>query len=579
MSSLSRLKRGTDYMISKLSNILVKQREDKRKFLVIIWTLLIMSASFYLIRSGHFYYESNDDFYLSMITSGFFGKYYPYTIHNNILIGFFISLLSRISVACNWTTIFYLFCIITSYLCIGIYLINSKEAVVGFLLSCIFFGITYKTLLERMNYSKSAVIIIMSGLLLFTYYLHIREDNFKYRRIKLIFSAIWLILGCLIRYKTTIAVIPFFLLVALYYMDKSSVSAAVRSLKPYALIVLAVIVLWGIDYSVYHIDSEWRTYKEFNDIREQVMDYGIPEYQEYAGQYNEIGLSETDVALFRSWTFADRQVFNSDVLNKILKMKEPRALSLAEIKTVLFEIIQLYKDYFIVLPILLLFAIELLITKGHFFYPTAAMGILGIELAYLIWAGRFPERAVMVCFISTVGMLLLFFEKEPQLGDTTNLKLILAIMIVACLADYKSYCHPYAKEVIAQNHDETVQFLDYISKQEDKLFVWTIDTSITKLQKSYDMLDGFEYGLHKNSVLAGGWPAQSPFMAEKAEAFGNPYNILELLASNSNVFLVSEEELSKEDTLLLYIRQHYNPSAVYNLVEHVNGMYIYSCCP
>ena len=68
----------------------------------VLWIMSCSFLFFYVVRNGLIGYETNDDLYMEIITSGAFGKSSPFTVYTNIIIGYILVFLHKIAPMHNW---------------------------------------------------------------------------------------------------------------------------------------------------------------------------------------------------------------------------------------------------------------------------------------------------------------------------------------------------------------------------------------------------------------------------------------------------------------------------------------------
>ena len=106
-----------------------------------------------------------------------------------------------------------------------------------------------------------------------------------------------------------------------------------RKLRRLGLCVLTFGVLLACVFGVDRWDAsnyqsaEWKEYQEFNQFRSRLLDYGFPDYDSNQEIYEELGISRDAYELYRSWNFNDTEKFNTDVMKKLVDLKQKRPLT------------------------------------------------------------------------------------------------------------------------------------------------------------------------------------------------------------------------------------------------------------
>ena len=169
---------------------------------------------------------------------------------------------------------------------------------------------------------------------------------------------------------------------------------------------------------VYTPGSAEAHYKEYDKARQQLLDYGVPGWDEYQAEYEELGLTKTDVLNLQSWLIADYDRYTADTFKAIVAFRQDRPFQWEYLKDYL--VILSLKPLFILsaLATLLWLIPLLLIKKKKFwvslnpdwkmigrrnwiavFWPYAAL--LGIYL-YFIKIYRVLPIVVTACLLGTL---------------------------------------------------------------------------------------------------------------------------------------------------------------------------------
>lgn len=582
---------------SHFLNIILTSTPKRRTLFSFLWAIFCIAIFAYFGIKGFFNYESNDDVILALITSGFLGEASPYTIYNNIAIGYILSRLTIYFPMLNWSVIFYLSNMLLAYIILGIILIYKNGEVLGGLMSAIFLTCTCNTLLHKMNYSKSAALIFMVGIILFVSLVDVAYEKKQVQNktiyiIALFFSVYLIILGALIRKETLIALIPFAaVLIFKQLMRWKSMSAIV----PYFIVFTVIGLLWTMDYFVYHSNNEWTYFENYNEVRTELMDFYMPEYYSNIDEYAQIGIEECDYRMFKTWSFADDNVFSIDKLNKIKTITDNQQDNIKDIVIKLGGgIVDLFRLYFMMTVAVMLLVILLIFSKPKERYQLILLlGVFLLELCSLIYVDRCKERAVVVPIVGfLVGILAaetakredIFFRSVDDSGrnnksKSSSLLLISGMALLFVITNLVDGMRTVRKDntysLVRQSNFKT--FASEISSDKEHLYVWDCGYSLDEIMKSYAPFEGYDIGYFGNSVWTGAWAYPSPLMYNCDGEYGNTYNIFALLANDENVYLV----IDKDDTELLelyreFIRLHYNSYSNYSLVDSKFGYNVYS---
>lgn len=543
----------------------------------ILW-VFIVTVSFTLFFEYDFNsFEQNDDMFISTISSGIYGQHYIYICFSNILQGIFLSGLSKILPICNWTIILYIGYIYISYIGIGVWAVETKGAVIGGCLSVLFFLTTYDSLLHNMNFSKTGGVLMSVGVVIFAHYTE--KLSGKKSIIPLLISGGMIFAGSLVRRDSIIAFLPFvmILMVSIVLQHRGRWIKGIKEILPWLILTLVIVTAWMIDSMTCKVNAEWKNYKEFNSVRANLDDYGMLDYETHEEIYQKIGYNDIDIKMLSTWHSADDEVFSKENLQEIIQNKVKKEYSFENIKQSLKEMYSnvLKNNYlfYVVLALTLVCGLadpkKLLLLIPNFLLMIA-------ELGYLVFGGRYPERATLLVFMYAFSVIIYAFPKKEELKKAKNGLIAAALLVMVAVGlynmDINEIIENDAREYAYK--EEYRQFLSEISEHQENLYVWDIFAIERVLEGAYTPYEAFDRGVLSNSVYTGGWFVNTPIMANNAERFGEKNNPYKLLADSKNVYLVTLTGTDINDTLS-YIRRHYNENAQAKCVAEINEVAIY----
>lgn len=557
--------------------MMFKNRKITTENLVsLVWACIVILSFFLFYKYDYISFEQNDDMFSSTIPSGIYGQYYIYTF-SNILQGSFLAALSKVVSICNWTIMLYIAYLCISYIAIGVWSIKTRGAIIGGLLSLLFFLTTQYSLLHKMNFSKTGGVLVSVGLVIFAHYA--KELCGKKNMVWLLIPGIMIFAGSMVRNYSVKAAFP---TVVILIMDMIFVSGTVniRTLKrscPWVILILCIVMAWTVDTIVYKSNAEWGSYREYNSVRGNLDDYGMLDYETNQEVYQKIGYNDIDVKMLSTWHSADDEVFSKENLQEIIQNKVKKEYSFENIKQSLKEMYNnvLKNNYlfYVVLALTLVCGLadpkKLLLLIPNFLLMIA-------ELVYLVFGGRYPERATLLVFMYAFSVIIYAFPKKEELKKAKNGLIAAALLVMVAVGLYNMDINEIIENDTREYayREEYRQFLSEISEHQENLYVWDIFAIERVLEGAYTPYEAFDRGVLSNSVYTGGWFVNTPIMANNAERFGEKNNPYKLLADSKNVYLVTLTRTDINDTLL-YIRRHYNENAQAKCVAEINEVAIY----
>lgn len=567
---------GVMNRIKHFEDSLNKNRVKKLLF-SIPWVIGCLVVMLYLFKRGQFRYESNDDLFLSFIVNGIYGEYYKYNMFNSFPLSLLFSTLYSISRTVNWFFLYYYCFIVLSYIVFGVWNICRNRIIVAYLTSMLFVVSTYNALITRMNFSKSASIIIAVGYLLFVSSVDGEIYKRKWNIALRIVSYVFIIGGFLIRWDTCLASLPFLIVLIVYVFLNNN--KQFKCIIPFIGIFVVLVVIWGSNYIAYNTDKDWKNWAEYNSVRAGLLDYYTGDYDGSEELYKEIGISRNDFEALDSWIYADDEVYDLDTMKKLAEIRDQSyakylKINKQNIESAILNSLDLFKYYLVIFVVIFLILMTIPLLKGKDSLVLISLFVLCFgEIFYLVFHQRCPERAFYLPIMVLFVMVIYFMAKAKGRNEWS---IIFSIVCILTFIFYGSnfYTINRSEGFAYVDREETISMLKELSSREDKLYVWD-GHERDILRYVFSPKDVPQFGLEKNFVMLGGWSVPSPIMSERAELFGEKYNYLRLLAYNGNV-----NYITKSDEYLgiieQYIREHYNPDVKAELIETVNGFKIYS---
>lgn len=558
-------------------------KKYRKLLLSVLWVIFCLSFFIYLIKTGRIGYETNDDEFLAMISSGVFGRIYAHTAYNNIIWGAIVAVLSSLFPLHNWTILMYIACILAAYIMLGIIciVITKKNMTGSVVLPLLFVMATFRTLIIKMNYSKSGAVLLGTGIIVLIATLDTEDyKNTEFKIIRVL-SYIMISVGSLVRTGTLMAVVPFFAILVLYILVKYR-----KDIKGRLLIFIgvsaSVLSLWLVGFIVYHADKGWSDYWKYRDVIVELYDYyGIPDYESHAGEYEELGINENDVALLVSWQHGDMDYFDTEKLSRLSDIsKAERHVNVdgEYIEDVIQSIFNLAGEYTIVYVLLMLAVFVTFVGDPRIF--ATALGAVGVcfgEIGYLIYKGRFPERSFMleiIVALCTVIYLCVKGYADTELKFTGTVSLVLIMLF-----GYFTLGFSDIKEIepfTIKNRDNVTLLESELMSHPDNLYVWDVLSFSDAVEGYASPFEHYSKNWMGNSIVTGGWLVGSPILDDVAKPFGGADNPYRLLAENPNTYMVIEKDnpIVDKSSVEQYIKDHYDPNATCKTVEVIGGFEI-----
>ena len=387
-----------------LQSSVIKRLKDFAQDQKLISSLLLnmlLFGLFFLFFTPRF--ESNDDISMMGIASGIFLEGpNEFLIFINIIIGKLLKYLYLAMPLYNWYVIFF-YAVQYFAMVIFFYLILKHSSnVYNYLLYIAFFIIMLMPFIAMLQFTSTAFLAGSSGMLLL---ISLNEESGLKRN--------WVLVGVgilMVMLSGLLRVNVLYLVVLLFVPLTAAMVIKARSLTRIIPFIMALALFFGAllynNLSYYYENPDWQYYHQYSKLRAQLTDYPYYAWDEHTSKiYEDVGWSENDVAMFRSWSFADQDKFSLEDLSYIVANITPflrgpsdafetfkRAISSLGRTRLLFTA----ACFFLVLP----FA-----RKNERLTLIASVFMVMLAAFYFSYLGRLPFRIIlpltyMICLVS-----------------------------------------------------------------------------------------------------------------------------------------------------------------------------------
>lgn len=379
------------------------------KLLFLIFHVLMVS---YAVLFLHPYYGSNDEFSLAAIASGAYGDYTQYFVYLHSAFGWFLKLFYLAVPGLNWYTFVMYGLIFLALTAVGFHWIRNYGRT-GAVLAVLMVMACTQPLYVEMQYTKTAAMVTAAGYVLLLTGDPASESGSGKRRSRLVTAAgqipgiLFLLFGSWIRFQAfaMVSLMGFGLWLTKLLQRRGSKEWKQFFARDCVPCLTAFVLIFGSiaaeNVLVYRPGTAEAHYREYDRARQQLLDYGVPEWDEYEAEYEALGLTRTDCINLQNWLIADYDRYTADTFKAIVAFRQDRPFQWEYLVDYL--IILVKKPLFLlgVLSSLVWFwAVSFRIRKQEWLsvlYPYAAL--LGIYL-YFIKIYRVLPIVVTACLMS-----------------------------------------------------------------------------------------------------------------------------------------------------------------------------------
>jgi len=547
---------------------LKKNRFSSRQlkgFFVLIHLLAVVYAIFFL----HPYYGSNDEFSLAAIASGAYGDNTAYFIYLHSVFAWIMKAFYLVFPSFNWYTILMYSFMFASLTAIGFTWINRSERT-GWIGAVLLVFLSLWPLYVEMQYTKTAAVVTAAGYVLLFYTKQgncEKKQQSSFGKIKNVwiapaFGVIFLLLGSFIRFHAfgMVSIMAFGIWLSKGFYAWKSQDWKKFLLRDCVPCMAAFTLVFGSiaaeNLLVYRPGTKEAHYREYDKARQQLLDYGVPEWDEYQEEYKALGLSRTDCINLKNWLIADYDRYTADTFRSIVAFRKARPFQW-----------EYLTDYLIILAKKPLFLLGVLATllwlfasvnfkkqKKAFCMIYHYLALLGIYL-YFIKIYRVLPIVVTACLLSFV--IFVWSETIERLDENFETflegKYFAVAGVCSTLLVWTICFRTLVSPVFLpspQSSESSLAFRNlYDTISQDKKIYYAFDPFTNNgVELGYSIFEKLPNNYLSNIFTLGGWETESPQMVDNLGKYEQRSLMTSLYKSDRAVFI--------SDTLMEHLMLH-----------------------
>ena len=540
---------------------------EKKKDLLITFLINITFLLFYGL-SFDLMHETNDDFAMSFLVEGAYGERSPYLIFQNVLWGKVLVFLYTIMPRVKWYALIMYAMLFLAFSAITYALIRKHGRKAGVLTSILMLIFAGFQIYVRFQFSKIAAFATIGGMVMLLYALKYATDKIE-KSLCIGLGAILSLWGSMVRFQMfAMSVVIVGGCIGLYevwalYREKKE--GWMKQLLTYVTVFGTVgvlsIGLYVIDKMHYNT-PEWQEYVRFNELRSELWDYGLPEYDEYLDVYTSLGLSKTDYNFFYEWNM-DPSVLDVDMMQTLVDARAENEKSFEEF-TAAYPAEFLENSLYVFFLMVALFALCMdkrnwyvaiysfmaVMTFQYYFYNIGRVGLDRID--YSMWAA---------------ALVALLYGMRIESAKDVSVKwmvVAVALSLVFSVADYERKKEDYL------NYTGVVRdFYAMVREDKENLYVMLVEAPMSYY--GFGFWEEARVGDLDNVYNAYGWETRLPVKESVLDKY-NIENVFRDAIDNENVlFCVGRfgEGFNQ------YIQDNYGENVVLQYEKDVCGTLTY----
>lgn len=546
------------------------KKKYRKISVALISNFLILGAMAAFMRPS---FETNDDIVFAELGSGLRGVKDAHLVFQNYGLGMIYRLLYGVTGRLPWYTIVQYMILFAAFTVVTYVLISRLGEISGLclfvILAC---GFGYEGYIH-LQFTKTAGIAAAAAVFLLLYLLE--QEKYSW----------WGIAGGIL-----LAVIAY-----MYREDQFWASCGLmagagllflfdlrkyrnKKLRRLGICVLTFGVLllsvFGVDRwdSSKYRSAEWEEYQEFNQLRSELLDYGFPDYDSNQEIYEELGISREAYELYKSWNFNDTEKFDTEVMKKLVDLKQKRPLTIRTVTAFL----RRFPSDLLRMPMFYFFAVFavlwLLCGKKDVCSVISVLAeclLLVVVYFYLYYQGRYMVNRVDVGLWFSACLVMLWIFSSGEVRHMNTKVSVLLCMICVVLGQFMMYKDwRLATSSIPEARVSQRAVLETIGT--DKEHTYLAKSGMLSEIVCYGPFDRMPENLLDNVYWFGGWECRTPGYTRAMEVHGiiNPYRDV---VNNENIYLVDDNI----DLTLKYIRQYYAENAQAVFVKTIGNVDVY----
>ena len=553
--------------------------------LICLFLLLHIAAVGYAVTFLHPYYGSNDEFTLAAIASGAYGSYTQYFIYLHSAFGWILKCFYMLFPSVNCYTIVMYGLIFLSLSAIGCTWITRWKKI-GAVMAVMLVLAGLSPLYVELQYTKTAAVVTAAGYVL----LFIggqKAEKWKKAFVQVL-GILLLLLGSWIRFQSfgMVSILAFG-----FWLARAVGVLKTKEWKQFLVCdclpcIIAFSCVFGSiaaeNVLVYTPGSQEEHYREYDKARQRLLDYGVPEWDDYQAEYEALGLTRTDVINLEKWLIADYDRYTADTFNAIVAFRQDRPFQ--------WEYLLDYLRILIMKPLFLLgafgwllwFAVSFRKKKDLpeyvvVFWPGIAL--LGVYL-YFIKIYRVLPIVVTACllmfviFIWSAVQERIFEQWEDQLEGKRFAAAGMAGVILTAGLGVNMLIRPLGQPSLQQS-EESVAFrnlYDTITKNKNVFYAFD-PVSNTGVELGYSIFEKLPDDYLTNIFTLGGWETESPQIVDNLEKY-DCRSLLTGLYTSDQAVLISDTML---EHIMLHLQDIYDGIFItYSKVNQIGNFNLYA---
>lgn len=543
-----------------------------------LWFAALLNLAVLLALLLLFCPEPNvDDIGIMGLVSGAKGAYEPHAIYIHIAVGWLLMLASKLAPAIPWFLVYQwalLYCALTLLTHVLLRAMGGRSNL--WIVLLFLFIVCFRAYIGC-TYTQTTGIVAAVGLAILTGGGQTWELKPWMRTAALVLT----LLSAMLRFQQFLAVSGVLsalglcrLLQYLRLSDPRRRRRVFAYVGFFAALFTLCLGLHAVDRACY-TSPEWKHYEEHNAYRTELMDHGLPSFEENREALAELGIDETTFRLMRRGVYSDTERLSMDVLRKVIAMKRKPRIGARYLLNFVLNVGKhlAHESYTNCLLLFLLCFICWLLRGRKGGAELASVAYMLLVLAgmyfYLYYCNRY--RLIRVdtgLWFGASLVMLSLCDGEGALVSRRAGAALLALCVLATLWFQRESLWIRSFDEIEKRDNRRAAMAE-IARDDAHLYIVNGDAPI--LTKSINVWDSPRFGESSNMYSLMGWSAETPPNRAILERFDVRNPLREMVDSDS-MYLCTNNHLK---SLLAYAQTWYDEPVVAEYVRSIEGFAVY----
>lgn len=560
----------------------------KRIFKSNLFFSLVFSGIFLIVSLSIFgvFYDQSDDYYIALAFNNS-----DNIVFVNYFLGLFVSFIQNLFPNVNIFAITQIVFAYVSAVTINYVFFDKYSKKIAVTINLFLNVIIAMNNFTKLSFTQLSGLILFAGVLMLVHTVINEKNIYNY-----VYAVVLFTLGALFRFNMFFIGVGFAAgYLAVYYLiNVIDLEECTGKIKKYLKtvfskkIIFAILAILLIPLSlnffsnyIYNHSSDFEDYIATNKARSSVEDYPILTYADNQQFYKDLGLSENDYNMIKSW-FIDGG-YDNQTLNKLSESsKVLRPSIITSVKTCIKETINnlmLFDSIGILVffTVLVCCAYFLLTKFKNYLIPFAIIFFTLVFNTYLYYIMRIPYRVVYGIYFLAIGLILYSFDsyRFNKLGKfikgkktTTFVMPLLAIIFsVLYVFNFRTNFYDY------YTTKDNTQLYNYIEKSDRKFVVIGENYDIRNSSKTYKNPLSLEYDTYLNKCVSWGMVYYKEPFFNKLMANVGITNFYNDLIDNNSIYLIDSCSGENINKIVTYLNEHNKSLNVKYVKENIVDSY------